>query len=491
MTLQVARLCLLSISFLTLLVAQRTPVRAAEVVELYNASHYGPFREYSPGVMQFDASGQLMFMISNGSFLKVEADGTISEYLPPIVTHDGLVLSQGFLEIATDGTLFVGGKLETENGFNSQELAIFKVSPEKEVSELVRFNEDFPDFELRYIGDAELDNWGNLYFTGGTADNLIRMSQDGTLEVILQGPVLTDNIPFESPTKLFLDPQGDFYITLSGSNNIILYEPDGSVSEIVAPGQQEEGSYLNAAGSFDFNGFGEMFFRDVYAFGGGYVRYSGGEIQKIIGEEGDGTGVVTHRGVFGHIESYLQFTGQPLVGTSDVVSDSAGNFYTAGAYSDNLFRISRQGSVELLYEDSPYSSISMDSPQVILIDDQDNMYILSTGNTRNIIKIFADPDNPESPQPQSASYADGRLIMPPLLLWGRYFSIELIATNFFPLEFEIGTVMEVEKPADNNYVISESGLIHLPEVMDGNKLSSWDLILDVERILFVPRLSSN
>lgn len=464
--------------------------RAADVVELYRALDYGPSRFTTPGSLIWDRQGVIYFKTSDGSLRRFTESGAAEIYLEPIHTADGLVLEGGFLDTDGDGTFYTGGHLQTERGFNSQQWAIFRIDPDKTVNELLRFSDESGPFEVRNISAVQLDSWGDLYFTGLTTDNLLRLNADGTVEEILKGPLLDNGIPFESPVGFRLHTDGSMTIVLGGSNNLVRRDPQGVVTQILSGGQYFEEAYFQGPGAFAFNDDGQLFVRDVYSFGGGFLLDTDDSFRQIIGETGDGSGVITRRGTFGHIEHGLEYTGQPLIGPGGVITDSKGNFYTFGSYSHNLFRITPEGEVTVVYSDSAYSSVRMQTPRGMTIDEDDNLYLVTGGSNRNIIKIFADSEDPESPQAAPASFANKRLDMPPLLLWGRYFDLDLYTRSALSIVFEMGNIVEVPKPADNNYVIIEAGIIHLPEVIYESRVVSWDLLLDLEQIVFRPRLSN-
>lgn len=370
---------------------------AAEFSEIYKGSDFGTFGNLAPGPLALDSAGNLFFVVGSGEIMRVTPEGVLEVFLPPITTGSDFLSGSAFLEIDHLDNLFVGGSLATDKGFNAQVEAVFKVSQAKKVTELFRYEAKTAGITLSSITDGVVDDQGNLYVSGYVSDNVIRIGVSGGVTEILHGPTLLGDIPFESPRGLSIDSLGSLYVAATSSSNVIKLTPSGEVHEIISERSHGNDLLFTSPFSIVANQYDELFVSSASPDGGAFIVYPDGLVIKAIDESGDGTGVIIQYGSFGHVEYGLEFTGEPLIGPRRAAVDSLGNFYVVGEYSDNVFRINRDGSVIALLGRSTRVHPTLENPQFVVVGSDDAVYVSSYGSgSRNIVRIDGGAANGQS-----------------------------------------------------------------------------------------------
>lgn len=365
-------------------------LQSAELSEVYKGSDFGVSSDYRPGPVALDNAGNLYFALSNGEIMRTTPNGGVSLFHSPITTGANFLEGINFLTFDHLGNLYLGGSLATDSGFNTGIEAVFKISAFfGAVTELFRHESGSTGIELLAITDGVVDEQGNLFVSGYVSDNVIRIGANGGVTEILNGPSLLGGIPFDNPWDLLFDSAGNLFVAAGGSSNVVKLTPAGEVIEILSQDSIGEGVIFGSPFSVAINQFDELFVSSISPNGGAVVVYPDGHISKAIGESGDGTGVVITYGDFGHVESGLEFSGEPLIGPRRTAVDSAGNFYVVGDYSDNVFRINRDGSVVTLLGSSTHFYPEIRNPQFVVVDANDSVYVSAYGS-RNIVRIEND-----------------------------------------------------------------------------------------------------
>ncbi len=264
-----------------------------------------------------------------------------------------------------------------------------------------------------FLDDVDLkksvqDIAGNTYYVVDTQNgpSVIKIDSEGEREEILIDSALLPNNTFARDLDIStVDQFSNLYFLVQDhvpSNeglSILKMNSEGefvSLDKLLVHGPDYE---IPAIRSLSVNNFGELFLLDntfSNALRGSkdenwrVFKWSPpGFFQQILDVSGDGSGEVqtTTTGSFGHYNYTFDINGNPLVHPYDSVTDSLGNVYVIARTSHKLFKVWRDGTVELIVNGSTESSNSEFSyPSQLEIDSEGNLYVLTVGNGRD--KIF-------------------------------------------------------------------------------------------------------
>jgi len=259
------------------------------------------------------------------------------------------------------------------------------------------------------LSTAIRDPAGNTFYMEANSNslNVVKINSRGVrFEIPFDMSVLPEGREFRRVKLQAVDQYSNVYFLAGSSVSKILKmnseEQFFLLDELVTHGANYQMPSLR---SLSVNSFGELFLLDntfSYTFdergeeNWRVFKWSPpGLVQQILDVTGDGTGYIknTVTGTIGHYKHEFDIEGNPLGQPYDSVTDSLGNVYVIGRISHNLFKIARDGAIELIVEGAPDPSITQFSyPVQIEIDSNNNLYVLSYGLGRDkIFKIATAP----------------------------------------------------------------------------------------------------
>lgn len=351
------------------------------LTELYQTDESHP----QPYFSTINSSGTLYFTVKGGAIIRASADGEYEIFVSEDeIKATGLIESE-FITIDDSNNLYIGGALESNSQSEGLWFGFFRVAPNGSVDEIVRIQSESSGLGLKSISSGAADRNGNLYITGYSSDNVIKINSVGEITEFLRGPILPGNVPFESPRSIHIDSNGNIYVAATGSDNVIKVSPEGEISEVINGDYSFNGRSFAAPFSVTSNQFGELVVSSIHTDGGTYFISSDGQIKKVLTESGDGTGFVLSLGG-GFTHGPASFLGEAFISPRYTAVDSEGNFYVAGSATDNIFRINRNGNVTPIIGTTRNSTPLIDGPYQMVID-QDNVIYVTSTTSDNIVKI--------------------------------------------------------------------------------------------------------
>ncbi len=255
----------------------------------------------------------------------------------------------------------------------------------------------------------EIDRWDVT--PEGTLVMLVRHASG--LQLVRYSPELQTLITlWESTDRLYsvsndlrVGKDGNVYLMMrprgSGASTspvdvFMKITPQGGVQKLSNIDISKVDFSMPNVGAFTVNAFGELLMLE-HALNynwRGFKRNPNGLTQQIIDVTGDGTGAVTTtiEGTFPHFIYRHMMTGNPLVHPVSGTTDALGNFYIAGLISDNVFKVSREGSIRQIVNVTGNGlGASLNEPLDLEVDSQGNLYVLA--NNRKIFRVTADAFN--------------------------------------------------------------------------------------------------
>jgi streptogramin lyase len=113
---------------------------------------------------------------------------------------------------------------------------VFRITPGGEVTEILDATGDGAGHPLERPTDLALDGQGNLYVTGLTSDNLFRVASDGAVAWLGD---------FSGIEDVVVDKQDQVFVSLQGSDEVVLLTPAGQVVPILGPAGAGPGQPLD------------------------------------------------------------------------------------------------------------------------------------------------------------------------------------------------------------------------------------------------------
>tara|TARA_R110002072_G_scaffold136124_2_gene278193 strand:+ start:172971 stop:174677 length:1707 start_codon:yes stop_codon:yes gene_type:complete len=361
---------------------------AAEVTEVFQANDFWPDSNVYAGSMALDSKSNLFFVASGHAILRLRPVGSVDVFTPLIITGNQYLYSIRFLTIDQDDNLYIGGELSKTVVTDPVVYAAFKITPTGDVQQI--FHQQAAargsDPGLLAISDSVVDQAGNLYISGYVTDNVLRVDAAGGITELMRGPELPGGLPFERPRSMRIDDGNNLYVAASRSANIIRLSPAGEIQKVYDGGDpRDPANQLMSPNPMSINAAGEIFAGSSSVDGKAILISPDGQVSQVMDQSGDGTGVITAGSGFGHWQD-LEFTGEPLLGVGRTAAGPDGSFYITGGYTDNLFRIDREGKVVALLGRTATPDVNFSSPRDVLVSPFNEIYVSASGS-RNILKI--------------------------------------------------------------------------------------------------------
>jgi hypothetical protein len=371
-------------------------LHAAEVTDVFRGDDYGTgLSAPNPRAMAVDSKGNLFFAVTTPvAIMRVWPAGLI-DVVAPVFRSGTRTLTHGnFMRIDSADNLYIAGELSRIPVLEQTSYAVFKISPLGEVTELLNYTVGTDGIGIRAISGMEVDHDGNVYLSGYVSNNLIKIDVDGGVSELLAGPLLQGAIPFSNPRELVFDSAKNLYIAATGSSNVLRFEPSGEIQEFTFENFENPG--FGSPSSLVINQYDEVLVSSVGPYNGAVIIYPDGNIAKVIDPSGDGTGVVTQYGSWGHVDHGLEFVGEPLIGPRGNTAGPDGSFYVAGFYSDNLFRVGRDGAVTALMGRTVTPDFPLKRPQFLMATPANEIFISGTADNK-LIRLTLEELEGETP----------------------------------------------------------------------------------------------
>lgn len=334
----------------------------------------GPLKVVANGdIYTYDASGMIkitgpmevekIFSISGG-----DSEITLSEpsdWVPQSpISLDGLVA----YEVDSFGNLYVAG-IRSNN--------VVFIGVNGTMKELITAQGDGKGNTLGSPKDLEVDSNGNVYVIGASPPSVFKIEPDGNTSLVLDAGGVQDH-PFTSPSKSVIDSEGNLYVashlvifklSAAGESSVHL---DFGLDRPVELGEPDALVFLKV------DDFGNLYYVNARNSSTLYRYSTSNDIERVLGQEGDGTGLYecVFQGPSEWSPRICTIYGNPLTLIAGIHIDAAQNVYAAGLYSKNIFKVTPTNIVSEVVDFSELESFNFERLTSFSMDSVGNLYVV-------------------------------------------------------------------------------------------------------------------
>lgn len=287
------------------------------------------------------------------------------------------------IHVDRQSNVYITGRYSVDEGGSllATKVRLFTINASNQIEIIPISFDDSEHQVMRWNVNSE----GNIFSILKSSDGfqIARHASDGSFLKI--GEVFNS---YYSTTVLRLGSFNDAYLSTysqSGSEwrqNIIRIDRNNVTTNLGQFNTNEFDQSLPRIKEFSVNIFGEVILlessqRDNWR---AFRANPSGTFHQVIDSTGDGTGSVKTTAIqdFGHIIFTHEISGNSLVNAQASATDALGNFYVSGATSNNVFKISRDGTIkQLISETGDGAGNTLEFPSDMVVDSRGNVFVLS------------------------------------------------------------------------------------------------------------------